>query len=222
MNMLTAKEVGLPVERDSTILEASESNLVATVLDPSCRTLLITAPNAGCGGTTSALTLAQQLALSSGGRVLLVDASPSPRGLTSRFQLNASPGLLDLLSSDDMPTLLPQCLHPHPDLPFDLLALGVAQGRRHLMHEQLPQLFALLSADYRFVLIDGEAIYSSSYSLGLAARVDGVILVVRGEETRWEVAQAAVQRLRQANANLLGSIFNARRYYTPKWLYRYL
>jgi hypothetical protein len=31
-----------------------------------------------------------------------------------------------------------------------------------------------------------------------------------------------VQRLRQANANLLGSIFNARRYYTPKWLYRYL
>src|SRR5690606_5653805 len=107
MNMLTAKEVGLPVERDSDIHEASESTLVDTVLDPSCRTLLITAPNTGCGGTTSALSLAQQLALSSGGRVLLMDASPSPRGLTSRFQLNASPGLLDLLSSDDMPALLP-------------------------------------------------------------------------------------------------------------------
>lgn len=223
MKMLSANEVGLPVERDRSILEASESNLVATVLDPACRTLLITAPNSGCGGTTSALTMAQQLALSSGGRVLLVDASPSPRGLSSLYHLNASPGLLDLLASDDMPALLPQCVHPHPDLPFDLLPLGLPHGRgRALLHEQIPHLFSVLSAEYRFVVIDGEAIYSSSYSLGLAARVDGVILVVRGEETRWEVAQAAVQRLRQANANLLGSVFNARRYYTPKWLYRYL
>ena len=223
MKMLSANEVGLPVERDKPILEASESNLIATVLNPACRTLLITAPNAGCGGTTSALTLAQQLAMSSAGRVLLVDASPSPRGLTSLYQLNGSPGLLDLLASDDMPGLLNQCVYPHPDLPFDLLPLGVPHGHgRHLLHEQIPQLFSVLSAGYRFVVIDGEAIYSSSYSLGLAARVDGVILVVRGEETRWEVAQAAVQRLRQANANLLGSLFNARRYYTPKWLYRYL
>lgn len=223
MNMLSANEVGLPVERDRSILEASESNPVATVLDPTCRTLLITAPNSGCGGTTSALTLAQQLAQSSGGRVLLLDASPSPLGLTARFQLGASPGLLDLLATDDMMTLLPQCVHPHPDQPFDLLPLGLPHARgRHLLHERIPHLFNLLAADYRFVLIDGEAIYSSSYSLGLAARVDGVILVVRGEQTRWEVAQAAVQRLRQANANLLGSIFNARRYYTPKWLYRYL
>lgn len=222
MKMLSANEVGLPIERDNAILDASESNLIATVLDPSCRTLLITAPNSGCGGTTSALTLAQQLAVSSGGRVLLVDASPSHRGITSRFQLQNSPGLLDLLATADIPSLLSQCVHPHPDLPFDLLPLGAASRGRHMLHERIPTLFAALSTDYRFVVIDGEAIYSSSYSLGLAARVDGVILVVRGEETRWEVAQAAVQRLRQANANLLGSIFNARRYYTPKWLYRYL
>ena len=60
MKMLSANEVGLPVERDNPILEASESNLIATVMDPTCRTLLITAPNSGCGGTTSALTMAQQ------------------------------------------------------------------------------------------------------------------------------------------------------------------
>jgi len=49
-----------------------------------------------------------------------------------------------------------------------------------------------------------------------------VVLVVRAEETRLEVAQAAVQRLRQANAKLLGSVFNARRFYMPNWLYRLL
>ena len=83
-------------------------------------------------------------------------------------------------------------------------------------------MLSCLSAQYRFVVIDSEAVYSSSNALGLAALADGVILVVRAETTRWEVAQAAVERLRQANAKLLGSVFNARRFYIPKWLYNLL
>ena len=46
-----------------------------------------------------------------------------------------------------------------------------------------------------------------------------MVLVVRSEETRWEVAQAAAQRLIQAEAKLIGSVFNARKYYMPKWVY---
>ncbi|MND87111.1 hypothetical protein D3C80_791030 [compost metagenome] len=52
--------------------------------------------------------------------------------------------------------------------------------------------------------------------------VDGVVLVVRAEDTRWEAAQAAAQRLTQAGAKMIGSVFNARKYYMPKWLYRNL
>jgi len=49
-----------------------------------------------------------------------------------------------------------------------------------------------------------------------------VIMVVRAEDTRWEVAQAAAQRLTQAGAKLVGSVFNRRKYYMPKWLYKNL
>mgnify|MGYP006163105567 CR=1 FL=1 len=36
------------------------------------------------------------------------------------------------------------------------------------------------------------------------------------------LAQAAAQRLIQAEAKLIGSVFNARKYYMPKWLYNNL
>ncbi len=223
MNMFSVNQIGLLLERDKQILEASESNLTTTVLNPDCRTLLITGPSSGCGTSTSALALARQLSLSSAGKVLLVDASPSPQGLTASFKMGGHPGLLDLLINTNPQERLSEHIQQHPDVPFDLLPLGLPNSQsKYLLHEHVKRLFEVLGQHYRFVVIDGEAIYASSYSLSLAALVDGVILVVRGEQTRWEVAQAAVQRLRQANANLLGSIFNARRYYTPKWLYRYL
>lgn len=49
-----------------------------------------------------------------------------------------------------------------------------------------------------------------------------MVFVVRAEDTRWEVAQAAVQRLTQAGAKVVGSVFNRRKYYMPKWLYKNL
>jgi protein-tyrosine kinase len=223
MNMFSANDVGPLLSQDRQILEASEANLTTAVLNPDCRTLLITGPNSGCGTSTSALSLARQLTLSSAGKVLLVDASPSPQGLTASFAMTGNPGLLNLLGNANPAEHLAEYVQQHPELPFDLLPLGVANGQgKYLLHEEIQRLLQVLVQQYRFIVIDGEAVYASSYSLSLAAVVDGVILVVRGEQTRWEVAQAAVERLRQANAKLLGSVFNARRYYTPKWLYRYL
>ncbi|MNN96971.1 Tyrosine-protein kinase YwqD [compost metagenome] len=79
-----------------------------------------------------------------------------------------------------------------------------------------------LGSQYRFVVIDSDAVYSANDTLVLSTLVDGVVLVVRAEDTRWEVAQAAVQRLTQAGAKMVGSVFNARKYYMPEWLYRNL
>ncbi|MNN97506.1 hypothetical protein D3C81_2166830 [compost metagenome] len=79
-----------------------------------------------------------------------------------------------------------------------------------------------LGSQYRFVVIDGDAVYSDADTLVISTQVDGVVLVVRAEDTRWEVAQAAVQRLTQAGAKLVGSVFNRRKYYMPKWLYKNL
>jgi Mrp family chromosome partitioning ATPase len=209
--------------RSLTIATPSETNLTATVLDLDQRTLLLTAANTGSGTSTSALAFASQLALMSAGNVLLIDASLSPGGLSQQLGLAKLRGYSDLLFNQDTPPLAQDCIVRLSDQPFDVLPVGTwKRGRDRLDHEQLRVLLHQLSNQYRFVVIDGEAIYASADSLVIGTLVDGVILVVCAEETRWEVAQAASQRLTQAGARLIGSVFNKRKYYMPKWLYENL
>ncbi|CRI57374.1 CpsD/CapB family tyrosine-protein kinase [Pseudomonas sp. CCOS 191] len=209
--------------RSLTIATPSETNLTATVLDLDQRTLLLTAANTGSGTSTSALAFASQLALMSAGNVLLIDASLAPGGLSQQLGLTKLRGYSDLLFNQDTPPLAQDCIVRLSDQPFDVLPVGTRKrGRDRLDPEQLRVLLHQLSNQYRFVVIDGEAIYASADSLVIGTLVDGVILVVCAEETRWEVAQAASQRLTQAGARLIGSVFNKRKYYMPKWLYENL
>ncbi|MEN5092662.1 CpsD/CapB family tyrosine-protein kinase [Pseudomonas protegens] len=201
------------------IQRPSESNLAVTVLDKELRVILLTAANRNSGITSSSLSMASELARTSRGRVLLVDTSLSDNSLTRRLNLGERPGFLDLALAET-PPLLAACIESSDELGFDLLPLGRRQQyAERLTPELLQELLQELASDYRFVIIDGDPVYSSGDILTLSTQVDGVVLVVRSEETRWEVAQAAAQRLIQAEAKLIGSVFNARKYYMPKWVY---
>jgi Mrp family chromosome partitioning ATPase len=206
-----------------TIANPSETNLTSTVLDQDLRTILLTAANTGCGTSTSALALASQLAQMSSGQVLLVDASHMESNLSQQLGLQKERGFRDLLFNQASPPLLQDCIVNVSTLPFHILPNGRhIRGADHLNPEQLRPLLKQLSARYRFVVLDGDAVYSAADTLVISTLVDGVILVVRAEDTRWEVAQAAAQRLSLAGAKLIGSIFNGRKYYMPKWLYNNL
>ncbi|WP_185267685.1 CpsD/CapB family tyrosine-protein kinase [Halopseudomonas xiamenensis] len=199
----------------------SETNLATTVLDQELKTLLVTSPNSGAGVSSSAMVLASELASSCRGKVLLVDACLSKNSLTSQLESKQHPGFLELTLADPPPTL-ESCIINSPDQLFDIMPLGDHQRHtQRLAPDTLHQTLARLTEVYRFIIIDGSAIYAdnSMDTLALSAVVDGVVLVVRAEDTRWEVAQAAVQRLNQAGAKVIGSVLNARRYYMPKWLY---
>ncbi|KJZ39419.1 MULTISPECIES: CpsD/CapB family tyrosine-protein kinase [Pseudomonas] len=205
------------------IANPSESNLTSTVLDQNLRILLLTAANPGAGTTTSALALATQLAQMSSGQVLLVDASQSSTNLTQQLGLSKERGFRDLIFNTQSPPMLQDCVVNVASLPFDILPNGrYAHGTEHLTAESISPLLDQLGSRYRFVVIDGDAVYCATDTLVISTQVDGVIMVVRAEDTRWEVAQAAVQRLTQAGAKLVGSVFNRRKYYMPKWLYKNL
>lgn len=73
-----------------------------------------------------------------------------------------------------------------------------------------------------WVLFDSPPINSFNDSIALAHRVDGVVMVVEAEKTRWEVAQSAKQRVESGNGKILGIVLNKRRYYIPEFIYKRL
>ena len=58
--------------------------------------------------------------------------------------------------------------------------------------------------------------------LAVSSQVDGVILVVEAERTRWPVAASVKESIERGGGRLLGVVFNKRRHYIPAFIYRRL
>ncbi|MGA3174952.1 MAG: CpsD/CapB family tyrosine-protein kinase [Syntrophorhabdales bacterium] len=75
---------------------------------------------------------------------------------------------------------------------------------------------------FDLILIDSPPATSSSDAFALCRRVDGVVLVVEADKTRWPVAQSVKERIIQHGGNVLGMVLNKRRYYIPGFIYNRL
>jgi capsular exopolysaccharide synthesis family protein len=87
---------------------------------------------------------------------------------------------------------------------------------------KLEALFDALKEEFDLILIDSPPATVSADALALSPVVDGVILVVEAEATRYEVAEKVVEWIGQHNVKVLGVVLNKRRYPIPKSIYRWL
>jgi protein-tyrosine kinase len=184
------------------------------------RALLFASPTRGEGTSTVLTNFATSLA-ADGDRVLLVDANLRTPSLHSAFRLGAERGLTDLLLGNltlgevikqtDVPNLsMTTCGTPHPN-PFVLLE-----------SDSLKDHVEDMKANADWVLLDCPTITSCNDAASLAGSVDGLILVLEAEKTRWEVAENARKSIKGGNGNVLGVVLNKRRYHIPNWLYKRL
>lgn len=71
------------------------------------------------------------------------------------------------------------------------------------------------------IVIDSESAATSSHQwLAVSAIVDGVVLVVEAENTRWQVIDNLKHNIMKNKGNILGIVFNKRRFYIPDFIYR--
>ena len=63
---------------------------------------------------------------------------------------------------------------------------------------------------------------SSNDSCTLATKMDGVMMVIEAENTRWEVARSAKDRIESEKVKLLGVVLKRRKMYIPDWAYKML
>jgi Mrp family chromosome partitioning ATPase len=79
-----------------------------------------------------------------------------------------------------------------------------------------------LHSHFDWIIVDGPAVTTNPDASSLAAMADGAILVVKAQQTRWEVAEEAKKILDQSGVNLLGGVLNGRKYHIPDFIYRRL
>ena len=174
----------------------------------------------GEGVSTAAGLLARQSALQSGGRVLVVDANSRSPSQHLSFLTKLSPGLTDF-TSNGRPGL--SCIQSTEIGNLDVLSAG--DGKPELSANGLKALAAALPAlkrEYSHIIFDLPAVQEHSPAMQITGLMDGVILVVEAESTRWEVAGRAKEDLLQSNSKLLGVILNKTKKHIPDWLYKTL
>lgn len=81
----------------------------------------------------------------------------------------------------------------------------------HGFWSALHERFDLVIVDYPQEMLTNGAVMTS--------KVDGVIIVVEAEKTRWQVASNLKERIIKNGGNILGVVFNKRRHYIPQFIY---
>jgi Mrp family chromosome partitioning ATPase len=75
---------------------------------------------------------------------------------------------------------------------------------------------------FDLVLVDSPAATTSTDGLGISSKMDGIVLVVEAEKTRWPVAENVRDRINRSGGNILGIVLNKRRHYIPDFIYKRL
>jgi polysaccharide biosynthesis transport protein len=179
--------------------------------------ILLTSPSPGEGKTVTSVNIAIALA-QDGYSVLLVDGDMRKGCCHERLGLSRNSGLSNILTgrlsldegirqtSIDRLSLISRGAPP-PN-PSELL------GSR-IMKETLKDLREI----YDFILIDSPPVIGISDAAILSVLVDGVLLVLDGQNTSTPSAQKAVERLDMVRARMMGVILNAVDLQDPHYSY---
>ncbi len=179
-------------------------NLQFASLDRPLRTLLITSPGPAEGKTTTLANLAVTMAQVDQ-RVIMVDCDLRHPTLHQLFGLANDRGLTTMVLDEDALTNPPLQATSVPGL--SLLASGELPPRPSdlLSSKRMEAVLARLSELADIVLLDAAPIMTVTDAVMLATKVDDVLLVVSAGTTKREHAQATVERLKKANARIIGT-----------------
>jgi len=187
------------------------------------RTLLVTSALPLEGKTLTAANLAAVMAQAEDG-VLLVDADLRRPSLHQVFRVDKEPGLSNFLVGEvqELPVVatavpglfLTPCGHLPPN-PSELLG-----------SDRLQEFLDMALRHFRRVILDSPPLMSVTDAAILAARAQGVLLVVKAEAVPRKAAREARDLLLEVKAPLLGALLNnvplqRDGYYYYHYYYRY-
>jgi protein-tyrosine kinase len=187
--------------------------------DRALSSLVFSACNQGEGASTMALNFSLACAENSGQRIALVDANLRKPVLHKHFGVRREVGLVELVKGE---ATLREALVEIKSPEFCFVPSGKPVEKPIILFESsgfgalLDQLHNL----FDLIIFDSSPLIRYPETNVLANKLDGLIMVLQAEGTKWEVAQVAKDGLVRARANVLGAILNKKQFFIPEKIYR--
>jgi non-specific protein-tyrosine kinase len=181
-------------------------NLAFTSLDKPLEMLVVSSPAVNETKSDVAANLAVVMAQAEQ-QVILVDGDLRRPHVHTVFGVSQEPGVTSVLVSQDAEIALPLVETSVPNLrvlpsgalppnPADILASGKMQ-----------QLLDALKSEADVVIFDAPPVTVAVDAAALAAKTDGLLLVVRAGHTRRDRIEQAKEMLERSRVRLLGAVF---------------
>jgi len=171
------------------------------------QTLQVTSPTAGEGKTTTLANLGVTLA-TAGKRVVIVCCDLRRPRIHEFFGLSNKVGFTSALVGERPVSAALQAVPGMPRL--RLLASGPLPPNPSelLSSRRAADMFAALGADADIILIDSPPVLPVTDALVLFRHVDATLMVVSAGSTNRKEVAAAMAKVRQVNAPLIGAVLN--------------
>jgi capsular exopolysaccharide synthesis family protein len=181
------------------------SILLSQVEEPP-RTILFAS---GCreeGKTTTTINTAIVFAQMEA-KVLVIDADLRRSSCHKRLWLERAPGLTELLTGQRTPeeVIKPTLM----DNLFVITGGAIPPDPAKLVgSRKMHEILTRLREQFDYIFVDSPPLIAVSDAVRLSTMVEGVVLVVKGQETTRDGLKEACSRLRYARAKILGVVLN--------------
>lgn len=190
------------------------TNIMFSVMKKGCKTIVVSSPAPNEGKTTTTINLAITLAQADQ-RVLLIDGDLRKPKIHHYFSMPNSPGLtnylgstvstsrrdrvdlFDVIHTTEFDNLSIICSGSIPPNPAELLG-----------SELMADFLGEISKSFDYIIIDTPPINVVSDALPLIRESDGVVLIVRSNQTTHPDIQRAIASLEFIDAKILGFVVN--------------
>ena len=185
--------------------------------EQSCKVVALTSAAGGEGKTITAINLSVMLARTRPERVLLMECDLRKPRVHEYLGIRPVRGLGDLLRQPEQP--LEPCLHKVGPLTVLTGDSAFPNPLETLCSDNLHKLFGRLRREFQYIVVDLPPILPIADSRLVADLADGVVLVVRAQQTRRALFQHALERFNAPN--VLGVVLNGVEIQRSSYAYAY-
>lgn len=190
------------------------ANLMFSVMKKGCKTFVITSSVPNEGKTTTAVHLSIAFAQADQ-KVLLIDGDLRKPKIHQYFSLPSAPGLTNYLGSKvsgsgSEKITLPNVIHSTEFKNLYVLNAGSVPPNpaELLSSEPMEDFLKEVSASFDYIIIDTPPINVVSDAMSLIRESDGVVLVVRQNQTTHPEIQKTLSSLEFIDAKILGFVIS--------------